>query len=132
MKRMSQHRRGFSLVELLVVIAIIGILIAILLPMLSRSRKSAISVQCQSNLRQVGVMLKVYEQANGGWFYPVVLYPDGTPRGRGTPRPPNERWPMYVFAVSTAPTIPPFDPDAYPGDDDIVNFPTAPYTPREI
>lgn len=132
MHHASHTRRGFSVVELLVVIAIIAMLVAILLPALSRSRKAAVSVQCQSNMRSMGQMLKAYEQSNGGWFYPVVLYPDGTPRGRGTALPPNERWPMYVYDVPTAPSPPPFDPAAYPGDDDIEHFPTAPYTPREI
>ncbi|OPZ24111.1 MAG: hypothetical protein BWZ02_02957 [Lentisphaerae bacterium ADurb.BinA184] len=60
--------RPFTLIELLVVIAIIGVLAALLLPALRRSRESARRVNCLSKLRQVGVVNHLYAVDSDGWL----------------------------------------------------------------
>ena len=63
---------GFTLVEMLVVIAVIGILMALLLPVLSRAKSQARSVQCKNHLHQLGLALQMYVNENGN-RYPYVV-----------------------------------------------------------
>lgn len=72
-------RSGFTLVELLVVIGIVAVLLAILMPALSKAREQTKLVQCLSNLRQIGQAFNMYASENRGFICPAGYYaPNGT------------------------------------------------------
>lgn len=65
----SRRPRAFTLVELLVVIGIIALLIAILMPSLSKARQIAVRIKCATNLKNVGNAMTMYTQQYG--YYPA-------------------------------------------------------------
>lgn len=71
-------RGAFTLVELLVVIGIIALLIAILLPVLSKARAAANRVACLSNEKQLFNGILLYCNDNRGWFPTCAEPEDGT------------------------------------------------------
>jgi type II secretory pathway pseudopilin PulG len=107
----KRRRIGFTLVELLVVIGIIALLIAMLMPALTRMRQHALSLKCKSQMRDIGLTLRMYSEEFRGVVFPIgkeffntrtnrtewqtLGYEPSQPDlGRST------RWPVPAFRIS--------------------------------
>ncbi|MDO4583688.1 MAG: DUF1559 domain-containing protein [Planctomycetia bacterium] len=102
--RKRKNPSGFTLVELLVVIAIIGMLVGLLLPAVQQAREAARTMQCNNQLRQLGLACMNHESASrkypsGGWNWQWGGDPDA---GFGATQPGGWTYSLLPYLEQTA------------------------------
>jgi prepilin-type N-terminal cleavage/methylation domain-containing protein/prepilin-type processing-associated H-X9-DG protein len=125
----SHRHGGFTLIELLVVIGIIGILIAILIPVLGKARTQARNVACQSQLRSLGQALTIYNRNHRNWMpaWSGWHTVDGDGTGEDAPGP---AWTEQLAPDFARADNPVFNCPAFPEDRKINYFLNAVYSFR--
>ncbi|MEO1278940.1 MAG: type II secretion system protein [Planctomycetota bacterium] len=94
--------RAFTLVDVLVSIAVIVVLISLMLPAITKATETAHRVVCSSNVRQIGVAMLMYADANGDYIPPTTFYDPSRNRAQ-------EMLILRLSGVTSAPQD--FDPE---------------------
>jgi len=98
LEKFEAHGCGFTLIELLTVIAVVGILAAILLPVIGNARRTAQASQCVSNLRHMQLANQMYASENNGiYLSPVNFDEEGKANGQW---PNNTKYKKLLASVS--------------------------------
>jgi prepilin-type N-terminal cleavage/methylation domain-containing protein len=107
---MRRNRNGFTLTELLITIAVIGVLVALLFPVLSGSRQKGEAASCINNLRQIYTAAAQYEADNDGYL-PLPYLRTGSPLEAWTDKlPPYLGMKSMSALINVVPTSKPTSP----------------------
>ncbi|GMU36143.1 MAG: prepilin-type N-terminal cleavage/methylation domain-containing protein [Phycisphaerae bacterium] len=121
-----EYRRAFTLIELLVVISILALLIAVLIPSLSRARAGSRATVCASRLRELARGFVMYGDGNGGYLAPMRPPDLGGGTGNehnyydvGNGKKYRPRWAVLIGSYVGAHAFP--SPESKPDRDDFVH-----------